>query len=248
MYGGSVRRGVSIHTLHYYDEIGLPKPASYSQNGYRKCGEEELLQLQQILFFRQQDFSLNEIREFTSRPDSDVLHALQVHRTALKDRVKRLDRPIITIDMTIMQMKGKPEMNPRELFEGFNSKKQKQYAQEIRERYGSKTVEESEKRWKSYDSEKKVAIKAEGEAILVAILTNMEKGYDSPQIQQQIAALHEFMGNFYDCSYDHFMGLGKLYREHPDFVAMYKKHRPYLPEFLFQAISYYCKDVVDKRF
>ncbi len=65
---GECKARISIHTLHYYDEIGLPKPASYSQNGYRKYGEEELLQLQQILFFRQRDLNLNEIREIPAGP------------------------------------------------------------------------------------------------------------------------------------------------------------------------------------
>jgi DNA-binding transcriptional MerR regulator len=93
--------GVSVRTLHYYDEIGLLKPSSVGGNGYRHYGEEAVLKLQQILFYREMELSLDEIKAVTGRPDFDVLSALRSHRQALQGRVERLERLIQTVDHTI---------------------------------------------------------------------------------------------------------------------------------------------------
>jgi DNA-binding transcriptional MerR regulator len=71
--------GISPRTLHFYDEIGLLKPVAHGDNGYRYYGEEALPRLQQILFFKELDFSLDEIQAILAQPGFDVLHALQVH-------------------------------------------------------------------------------------------------------------------------------------------------------------------------
>lgn len=81
-------------------------------------------------------------------------------------------------------------MNQKNLFEGFSDEKQKQYEQEIRQRYGDDSVKESNKRWNSYTPEQKREIKAEGEAIYRDLLAHMDKGYESPEVQQVIARWH----------------------------------------------------------
>ncbi|HEX7975780.1 MAG TPA: MerR family transcriptional regulator [Anaerolineales bacterium] len=86
--------GVSARTLHYYDEIGLLHPEQVGQNGYRYYGEGSLLRLQQILFYKELDLSLQEIREILDQPDFDLVRALESHRTALQRRQRRLDRLI----------------------------------------------------------------------------------------------------------------------------------------------------------
>ncbi len=80
--------GISIRTLHYYDEIGLLKPSSVSANGYRHYGEAALLKLQQILFYRELDLSLDEIKDIIGNPEFDVLIALRSHRESLQGRVR----------------------------------------------------------------------------------------------------------------------------------------------------------------
>ena len=135
-------------------------------------------------------------------------------------------------------------MNDKHLFEGFSEEKQKEYEEEIRQRYGEKDLKESQRRWKSYSPEKKDAIRAEGEAIFVTIGANMDKGHDSTEVQAQIKALHDHIGYFYECSYERLLGLGRLYNEHPDFIARFQQIHPDLPEFLQKAIEHYCKDKV----
>jgi DNA-binding transcriptional MerR regulator len=76
--------GVSVRTLHYYDEIGLLKPDSRSASGYRQYGDEAVIRLQQIMFFRELDFNIEEIKSIMARPDFDMLESLQSHLVLLE--------------------------------------------------------------------------------------------------------------------------------------------------------------------
>lgn len=79
--------GVSVRTLHFYDEIGLLKPSSVDeQNGYRFYDEDSLTRMQEVLFYRELDFPLKEIRMILSSPDYDKQNALkkQKHLLTLK--------------------------------------------------------------------------------------------------------------------------------------------------------------------
>src|SRR5512139_570342 len=93
--------GVTTRTLRYYDEIGLLSPAHMGQNGYRHYNQKSLLRLQQIMFFRELDVSLNDIQLIMSQPDFNLLDALEKHRLALQAREKRLRSLIDTVDQTI---------------------------------------------------------------------------------------------------------------------------------------------------
>ena len=80
--------GVSVRTLHYYDQIGLLTPGSYAENGYREYGEPEALRLQQILFFRELGLPLARIKEILDNPDFDLLGALIVHKNLARGQDK----------------------------------------------------------------------------------------------------------------------------------------------------------------
>jgi MerR family transcriptional regulator, thiopeptide resistance regulator len=173
--------GVSARTLHFYDQIGLLKPSSHGENGYRYYGEEALLRLQQILFFKELDFSLAEIQEIVDRPGFDVLPALGAHRRLLEERATRLKRLIHTVDKTILHLKGELDMSENEYYEGFSEEKQKEYSQEARQRYGEAMVQESENRWNRLTSEQKAARLAEGDAITRAIVATWRKDRPAPR-------------------------------------------------------------------
>ena len=233
--------GVSVRTLHYYDEIGLLTPDAYGENGYRYYDEGALLRLQQALFFRELDFRLDEIKSIVDHPDFDVLSALQAHRVTLEERAARLQGLIVTVDKTILRLKGELGMSDRELFEGFDEEKQKQYAEEARRRYGSAEVDDSMKRWGGYSAAQKGQIVAEGEQISRDLAASMSKGYDSPVVQQIVARWHQHLRYFYEPSVERLRGLGQLYVDDPDFRANYVKVDPKLPEFFRDAIVFYCK-------
>src|SRR5579864_3919060 len=112
--------GVSVRTLHFYDETGLLKPAYYGVNGYRFYEEPQLLTLQQILFYRELGFKLKQIQRILRRADFEKVAALESHRKALQKNLARTRTLIETIDNTIHHLKGTKKMKSEEMFLGFS--------------------------------------------------------------------------------------------------------------------------------
>ena len=112
--------GVSVRTLHFYDETGLLKPAYYGANGYRFYEEPQLLTLQQILFYRELGFELKQIKRILGRADFEKVAALQSHREVLQENLARTKTLIETIDKTIEHLKGTKQMKSEEMFLGFS--------------------------------------------------------------------------------------------------------------------------------
>jgi DNA-binding transcriptional MerR regulator len=110
---------VSVRTLHFYDEIGLLKPAFHGANGYRFYGEEELLRLQQILLYRELGFELKQIKGVLERADFEKIAALESHRKVLEGNLVRTRTLMETIDKTIEHLKGEKKMKNEEMFAGF---------------------------------------------------------------------------------------------------------------------------------
>ncbi len=112
--------GVSVRTLHFYDETGLLKPAWHGANGYRFYEEPQLLTLQQILFYRELGFELKQIGTILGRADFEKVAALQSHRETLQKNLARTRTLIETIDKTIKHLKGTEKMKSEEMFLGFS--------------------------------------------------------------------------------------------------------------------------------
>jgi DNA-binding transcriptional MerR regulator len=232
--------GVSKRTLHYYDEIALLRPSSVGANGYRYYDDEAVYRLQQILFFREMGLSLGEIRAILDSPAFDLLDALQAHRAALHDRVRRLHDLIHTVDHTIASLMGEVEMSKEQLFAGFSEEEEKRYAEEARQLYGAREVDESYKRWNRYTAEEKDRIKAEGGAIYTDLAALTAIGPDSPEVQAVIARWHQHLRHFYEPGVARLRGLGRLYVDSPDFANRFRALHPDLPEFMREAITIYC--------
>src|SRR5579872_7303984 len=114
--------GISIRTLRFYDEIELLKPAYYGDNNYRYYEEEQLLMLQQILFYRELGFSLNDIQKMISSDEFNKIDALISHKRALVNSLDRTKKLIETINQTILHLRGEITMRNEELFNGFAHK------------------------------------------------------------------------------------------------------------------------------
>ena len=112
--------GVSVRTLHFYDETGLLKPAYHGANGYRYYEEAQLLMLQQILFYRELGMELKRVKRIIGKPDFEKLAALESHRTILVQNLARTGELIGTIDKTIKHLKGTEIMKSEEMFAGFS--------------------------------------------------------------------------------------------------------------------------------
>ena len=158
--------GVSVRTLHHYDRIGLLKPAFRSEKGYRFYGKKELLQLQQILFYKELDFPLKEIGEIINNPDFDLIEALEFHKEQLILRSKRLDELLTTIEKTIIELKTKNEvMKDHEMYKGFSEEEMKSMRTEVAQRWGKDKLLEAEDRIRKMGLEGWEDTKKKGEEI-----------------------------------------------------------------------------------
>ena len=234
--------GVTPRTLHHYDDIGLLKPSRVGDNGYRYYGEEALLKLQQILFYRELDFPLDDIKKIMGRRDFDVLGALQSHKDALQKQAVRLNRLLATVDNTIQHLKGEKLMSQKGLFEGFSEEEQEKLAQEAEQMYDPETVRESNRKWKAYSDAEKKKILAEGQAVYTDLAAVMSTGAGSREVQAVIARWHKHLLYFWSPNDEQLLGLADLYNDDPRFKANYEGVHPGLAEFMRAAVKVYVKN------
>lgn len=240
--------GVTVRTLHHYDQIGLLRPSARTEAGYRLYREPDLLRLQQILFFKELDIPLDEVRHILDDPGFDQVTALQHHRQLLQRRTERLTRLLKTIDKTIDKLTEEDmTLTDEELYEGFPKEKIERYKREAREMYGAAVVEQTEQRVKKMSREQWQAVGAEGEAVTAGLAAVADREPGDAEVQALIARHHAWIENFYPCSADRYRGLGQLYVEHPEFRAFYDKFRPGLADFMSEAMNHYADQVLAQR-
>lgn len=236
--------GVSVRTLHYYDEVGLLKPGRVVKNGYRQYGDQELAKLQHILFFRELDFPLDEIKKIMSSPGFDVSRALRDQQQLLKMKRKRLDGLIKTIDKTI----SNKHMQHEEMYDAFKDDDVKQYQDEVKQRWGqTDAYKQSMARVSKLTKKEMDKLKEDGKKHTQALADSMDKGPTHPDVQALIAQSHAGVNFFYDCSLEHFRNLGQMYVDDPRFTAYYEKFRPGLAVFVRDAINHYCDSKKNTR-
>jgi DNA-binding transcriptional MerR regulator len=234
-----------VRTLHHYDAIGLLTPSSTTAAGYRIYTERDLERLQQIMFFKEIGFSLQEVKEVMESPGFDRTKALQAHRELLLKKRDRVDRMIQTVDNTIQSIEGGQQMAMYAMFDGFDrnqiKEQQEKYGEETRLKYGKEFVEASEARVNGYSDSKLMSIQDSIGDIYSRIASRMDQGAADPQVQESVKDWHHFISdNFYDCTLEIFRGLGDLYVEDERFTANIDKNKPGLSQFLKEAMHIYC--------
>lgn len=237
--------GVSVRTLHYYDEIDLLHPSKVGANGYRYYDDATLYRLQQILFYREIGLELMQIKEVLDSADFDLVSALRSHRSVLQDKINRLQNLIGTVDNTINDLTGGEKMSKKRLFEAFSEEQQKEYEREARLEYGPDNVNESIRRWKSYTEAQKQAIGEEGEQVYRELLEAMQAGTPAQDesVQTILVRWHQHLRYFYEPTLDILRGLGMTYNSHPGFIATFAKIHPDLPAYLEAGITQYVDDL-----
>ncbi len=238
--------GVSVRTLHFYDEIGLLTPAYHGENGYRYYEEKQLLHLQQILFFKELDFPLKEIEKILGRSDFDQLSALLSHRKVLKKRQERIGELLKTIDKTVKRIKGAKKMSDQEIYTGFSKEKQKEYEEYLVDRYGKGATDligESKQSTKGWKKENGEAAKKAVDSLHLEFTAALEKGLraDSSEVQEIVGRHFKWVQQFYEPTKEIYAGLGDLYVEHPDFRKMYDAYHLDLPDFLKRAMKIFAE-------
>lgn len=238
--------GITRRTLHYYDEIGLLKPSQVGDNGYRYYGEDAVLRLQQILFFRELDLPLEQIRSIMGRPDFDILQTLEGHKTALGRRIDHLQRLVETVNNTMDHLKGKKKMSDQQLFDVLSEEQQEEYRREAEERYDPAVVRASYQRWNRYSKEEKQRIGEEGNAVYQGFLQVIPKGSGSAEAQACVVAWLKHMAYFWSPNEEQMLGLAGGYVTDPRFRANFDKIHPELAEFVYEAVRVYVANLKQK--
>lgn len=219
--------GVSTRTLRYYDEIGLLKPCRINSSGYRIYGQEEVDLLQQILFYREMEMRLEEIRKIISQKEFNIDKALENHYSQLIAKREQIDQLIATIEKTIDTRKGERNMSDKEKFEGFKKESIKQneesYGKEIREAYGDEVVNASNKKFMNMTGEDYNRMQEVEEELFLA-LKEVLKTRDLTSVEAKTAfeKHKEWLGftwNFY--SKEAHVGLASMYVADERFMKYY---------------------------
>lgn len=226
--------GISVRTLHHYDEIGLLTPEETTDAGYRYYSEQNLETLQQILFFKELDFPLKEIKEILSDPSFDRQQALQLHRKLLLEKRERIDQMIATIDKTTQYVKGEIHMSNEEKFKGFNFS-HNPYEEEARKLWGAKAVDQSNASFKN----NAVGEKMNDIYQKLADLRNTPP--ESTEAQTAISEWYEFLntqtGHHY--SLEAFKGLGQMYVADERFTTNIDQFGAGLAQFMCEAMTFF---------
>jgi DNA-binding transcriptional MerR regulator len=234
--------GISVRTLHYYDEIGILKPSYVKDNGYRCYEEKELIRLQQILFFRELEFSLEKIKRAMEAPHFNPLAAMKDQRKLLELKKHRIERLLQTIDQTTASLKGGDYMSDDAKYSAFNDPTYQKYKDEVEERWGNTDAyKQSRERVGKMSKADLDRVKAEGEEIARTTAELMQKGfsYDSPEVQKQVDRFYKHLQNFYDPSYEMFKGLGQMYVDDPRFTKVYEDRADGFSLFMRDAMAHY---------
>jgi len=237
--------GVSTRTLRYYGEINLLKPARTASSGYRIYSSKEIDRLQQILFYRELDFSLEDIRKILYDPDFDISQAFQGHLIALKSKRQRLDGLILNVTKSMKAMKGEITMPDKEKFEAFKQelidKNEEKYGDEIKEKYGEKVMAKSNARLmglseEQFEEANKLLLEFEA-----ALEAAFREGNPAGELAQKACDLHrKWLSVFYsEYSKEYHRNLGEMYVADERFRANYDKIAPGCTEFLRDAINVY---------
>jgi DNA-binding transcriptional MerR regulator len=237
--------GISTRTLRYYDEFGILKPARINSSGYRIYGRTDVDLLQQILFYRELGLSLERIKAIMTEPSFDGAKALREHHDKLLEKRQQLDLLIANVEKTLAQKEGRISMSDTEKFEGFKQKlvddNEKKYGQEIREKYGDDTINQSNQKLKGMTEEQYAAIQQLEEEMFETLLQAMEHGDPASVLAQKSADLHREWLSFYWNSYskEAHAGVAQLYVDDERFTEYYDKRRPGLAAFLRDAVHVY---------
>jgi len=232
--------GISVRTLHHYDEIGLLTPDEVTESGYRLYSDDNLETLQQILFFKELDFPLQKIKEIINSPSFDRERALRLHRKMLLEKRKRIDKMMAAIDRTIQHTKGEIHMSNKEKFAGFDFS-HNPYEQEARKRWGDEAVNKMNEKLSNMPKSQQKEMGEQMNAIYRKLADLKDTSPASEDAQAAIKEWYDFLnqntGHHY--SLDAFKGLGQMYVEDERFTQNIDQFGDGLAEFMRDAMVIY---------
>ncbi|MFD1708883.1 MerR family transcriptional regulator [Siminovitchia sediminis] len=229
--------GISIRTLHHYDDIGLLSPKRKNGSGYREYSDGDLETLQQILFFKELGFPLKKIKDVLNSPSFDRREALKLQKKMLLEKRARLDRMIGLIDQTIQHAEGEIQMTNKEKFEGFDFS-HNPYEQEARERWGDQAFDQSNAKLAGMSEDQQKALGVEMNGIYRTLADLRHGSSASEESQSAIKAWYDFLNtHFGTYSLDAFKGLGQMYVADERFTKNIDRFGEGLAQFMSEAMA-----------
>ncbi len=231
--------GVTVKTLHHYDEIGLLSPSGRSEAGYRIYGDADLQRLQQILFYRELGLALEGIATILDDPRTDAVGHLRHQRGLLIERIGRLRKMVAAIDREMEAREMDIKLTPEERLEVFGDFRPEDHEEEVERRWGdTEAYRQSRSRVSGYTKEDWMRIKAEGEQVEENLAAAFESGAasESERAMDAAEAHRQHIDRwFYDCGHETHRGLGEMYVGDERFRARYDRRSPGLSRFIRDA-------------
>ena len=231
--------GVSIRTLHYYDEIGLVKPSDRSAAGYRLYDANDLLRLQQVLIGRSLGLPLEQIRLSLDEDGFNYADALKRQRVLLIERLGQTHQMIASIDSALTNL-GEPErsIDFKAIFDGFDPA---DYEEEVNARWGdTQAYQESRRRTKNYSDADWSLLKSELDLIWSDAALAMRQNV-SPRDHVALELVERHRKHvcrwFYDLSPEGHKGLAKMWEADDRFRTNIDKHGEGLTAWFAEAVN-----------
>jgi DNA-binding transcriptional MerR regulator len=230
--------GITVRTLHHYDQLGLVQPSDRSDAGYRLYGDADVLRLQQVLMYRELGLALDQIAGVIEGRSPREL--LEQHRDALVAKRIQLDAMLAALDTALAIEKGRPmkDDDVKTMFDGFDPE---EYADEAKQRWGeTDAYKESARRTKGYGKAEWEAIKREGDAIYRRFAELMTEGVSpaDARVRGVVEAHRAHITRwFYPCTVEIQCGLAAMYVADPRFTENIDKYGAGLARFIHAAVS-----------
>ncbi|HWB66053.1 MAG TPA: MerR family transcriptional regulator [Mycobacteriales bacterium] len=233
--------GVSVRTLHHYDEIGLVSPSGRTAAGYRVYAADDISRLHQVLTYRRLGFGLEQIAALIDDPDVDAVAHLRRQRALLLKQRGDIDAMVAAIDKQLEARVTGMQLTPEEQLEVFGTDKVGgEWADEARDRWGDTTAyQESQRRAATYTKEDWTRLKAESDDGLRAFAAAMRDGVPpADPVAQALAEAHrQFIDRwFYKCGHETHRGLADMYVADARFTQTFDGVAPGLARYVHDAI------------
>ena len=234
------RSGVTVRTLHHYDEIGLLRPSRRSASGYRLYTDEDLVRLQHVVVYRRLGFALEEVAVLLDDPEADVAAHLRRQRAAVMSRLDELGELVTAIDRALEAEVSGIQLTPEEQRELFGEDFKEEYQEEARERWGdTEAWRQSQQRTSQYTKADWQAIKAEADGINARLVEALQAGEpaDSAAVMDAAEAHRQHITRwFYDCPAEMHANISEMYVSDPRFAKTYEDMAPGLAQYVRDAV------------
>jgi DNA-binding transcriptional MerR regulator len=232
--------GVSVRTLHHYDEIGLVVPSGRTSTGYRIYEPGNIERLYQVLTYRELGFALEEIRKLLDDPDIDVLEHLKDQLGLLGERIDRLRQMASAVEKMMEAKKVGIQLTPEEQREIFGDDwRGDEYAEEAEQRWGNtESWKQSQERVAHWSKDDWVRVKADTDALEADFAAALGRGVAAGSAEANALAERHRAGieQYYDCDHQKQVCLAEMYVADERFRKHYDDQAAGLAQFVHDII------------